>query len=238
MTEIASEPWLRKLKSPAKLKHHSVGLPLEMVFVIVRNGRRSIRTHRRFQFVSSFQENSGRPKEVLVMDEHIQIAGGTCRKVVVDGCSQHNALKRHGRNLLVIEGFEHGNQFRRVRQTVEHVAIVFGSQAFLRDWRNWRLQCPRVARNSIGNTRCSSASLKRESQSPNLPRELIDPLSGGTDRPSGDSAQQFAAISIRSHQSRRSAEMYSSSLPASMDTSDFIESSRRRLAPSSRANTA
>ncbi len=41
-TEIALEPWLSKLKSPAKLNHHAIRWPLEMIFVVVRIGRRSI----------------------------------------------------------------------------------------------------------------------------------------------------------------------------------------------------
>jgi hypothetical protein len=65
------------------------------------------------------------------MDEQIQITGRTCRKVMVDGRTQYNALKWHGRNHLFFECFEHGNQFHCVCQTVEHVPIVFGPQTLL-----------------------------------------------------------------------------------------------------------
>src|ERR1700722_301071 len=102
-----------------------------MVFVAVGEDWRSIGSSRSFQFISCFEDDLCGSCEISVMDEQIEIAGGTGRKVMVDERPEHHSLKWHGRNRLVIEGFEDADQFRCVCEIVEDIAVVLGSQAFL-----------------------------------------------------------------------------------------------------------
>ena len=53
------------------------------------------------------------------MNEQVQIPCGTCCKVAVDRRSKHNAFERHSGNHLVVECFENGNQFDRIRKVLE-----------------------------------------------------------------------------------------------------------------------
>jgi hypothetical protein len=84
-----------------------------VVFVRVGRDRCSIFLYRDFQLVASFPDDGRGLAEVPVVDEHIQIAGRTCRQIVVDGGSQHNTLEWHGRDALVFECFEHADEDMR-----------------------------------------------------------------------------------------------------------------------------
>jgi hypothetical protein len=82
---------------------------------------------RRFQFAAPIQQDGCSSRQVTVMNKHIQISCWTSCQVAVDGRSQHNTLKRYGRNFLVIERFKQSDQFGCIRQALERVALVFGS---------------------------------------------------------------------------------------------------------------
>ena len=122
--QVAPESRVSQVQSPAKLNHHSVRLPLKVIFKILRGFRRPIGANRRLQFVTPLQHQGGGSGQVPPIDQYIQIAGRPYCQVAVSGGAQYNAFERHSRNPLAIEGSEDGEQLRCVGEAVKHVALV------------------------------------------------------------------------------------------------------------------
>jgi hypothetical protein len=64
------------------------------------------------------------------IDEQIESSSSARVSVAIDACCKRGSLKGHGRNCVLIECIENGDQLRSIGHLVEGVVLIFRLEAF------------------------------------------------------------------------------------------------------------